>query len=93
MLGWFTEWQLDCLRWRGNMLTGNFAHWCAEWDGLPVDETCSWWIRDPQDGTEFHAGEWPCGCYVKLESGTYLCDTVTPRKLTQEEIERLWPKK
>jgi hypothetical protein len=43
------EWAKDCERWRGPLLTGKYAHWCYEWDGLPVDETtmefdcCSCW--------------------------------------------------
>lgn len=37
----------DCLIWRGRVLTGSYAHWCPEWDDLPIDETCP---------------EWPCGC-------------------------------
>lgn len=35
-----TEWERDCLRERGRLLTGDFGHYCAEFDGLPVDETC-----------------------------------------------------
>lgn len=42
------EWQDDCLHWRGQVLRGRASHWCWEWDGLPIDETCS---------------EWPCGCW------------------------------
>lgn len=34
-----TEWEADCMKWRGRVLTGRFAHWCYDWDGLPVDET------------------------------------------------------
>lgn len=41
------QWEADCIRWRGKMLNGYHAHWCIEWDGLPVDETTP---------------EWPCGC-------------------------------
>jgi hypothetical protein len=37
------EWAADCLRWRGRLLTGKFSHWCWDWDGLPVDETCPEW--------------------------------------------------
>ena len=33
------EWCVDSLRWRGKVLHGEFAHWCFEWDSLPVDET------------------------------------------------------
>ena len=41
------QWKIDSLRWRGRVLTGAQAHWCPEWDWLPVDETTP---------------EWPCGC-------------------------------
>lgn len=33
------DWIDDCQRWRGRVLTGKYAHWCFDWDGLPVDET------------------------------------------------------
>jgi hypothetical protein len=42
-----TEWEQECLKWRGRVLTGRYAHYCFDWDGLPVDETCP---------------EWDCGC-------------------------------
>jgi hypothetical protein len=46
----------DCLKERGRILTGRGAHYCHDWDGLTVDETtrewscCScfprtWWMR------------------------------------------------
>lgn len=38
------------MHWRGRILRGDYAHWCPEWDGLPIDETCS---------------EWPCECGFK----------------------------
>jgi hypothetical protein len=41
---------VDCLHYRGEVLTGTYSHWCAEWDGLPIDETCY---------------EWPCDCGIK----------------------------
>lgn len=44
------DWNEDCLRWRGSVLTGKYAHWCMDWDGLPVDETTSEWDS--------------CTCYV-----------------------------
>lgn len=34
------EWIEDCKKWYGRVLTGRFAHWCYDWDGLPIDETC-----------------------------------------------------
>lgn len=42
------DWIKDCQHWRRRTLTGRYAHWCFEWDGLPVDETTP---------------EWPCGCF------------------------------
>jgi len=45
-----TEWERECLRWHKRILTGEKAHWCDDWDGLPVDETCT---------------EWPCSCEIK----------------------------
>ena len=35
------DWIEDSIRWRGTVLTGKRAHWCPEWDFLPVDETCA----------------------------------------------------
>jgi hypothetical protein len=49
------EWVQDCLRWRGKVLTGEKAHWCWDWDGLPVDETtpeidaCTCYDETPND--------------------------------------------
>lgn len=40
-------WWADCLAWRGRLLVGRQWHWCADWDDLPMDETCP---------------EWPCAC-------------------------------
>ena len=40
-------WEADCLKWRGRILVGDQAHWCREWDALPIDETTP---------------EWPCAC-------------------------------
>ncbi len=34
------EWIDDCLKWRGEVLVGDQAHWCYDWDGLPMDSTC-----------------------------------------------------
>lgn len=35
------DWRKDCEKYGGVgfILTGKFAHWCWEWDGLPIDET------------------------------------------------------
>lgn len=37
------EWEMDCMKWRGKVLVGKFSHWCYDWDGLPIDETCPEW--------------------------------------------------
>jgi hypothetical protein len=43
----WAEWEQDCLHWRGVVLVGQYAHWCPDWNDLPMDETCP---------------EWPCSC-------------------------------
>ncbi len=43
------QWEADCMKYRGRILTGKYSHWCFDWDGLPIDETT--------------LNEWPCGCY------------------------------
>lgn len=43
----WAEWEHDCLHWRGLVLEGQYAHWCPQWNDLPMDETCP---------------EWPCTC-------------------------------
>lgn len=52
-----TEWKEECMKWRGRLLEGKYRHWCYDWDGLPIDETC--------------ANEWPCPCAdeLKMERG------------------------
>ncbi len=46
----FAQWEDDCFHWRGQMLTGKYAHWCPQWGNLPMDETCP---------------EWPCNCDIE----------------------------
>lgn len=46
------DWDNDCIKWRGIILCGKYRHWCNDWDGLPMDETCK---------------EWPCACAEKLK--------------------------
>lgn len=48
-----TEWEQECLQWRGKVLTGKFGHYCDQMDGLPVDETCYEWEN--------------CICYARKE--------------------------
>lgn len=38
-----SDWEVDCLKWRGRVLTGNGCHWCFDWDDLPIDDTCYEW--------------------------------------------------
>lgn len=39
--GIMTEFEEDCLHFWGKVLTGKYKHFCDEWDGLPIDETCT----------------------------------------------------
>lgn len=45
------DWVKDCVYWRGRILRGPDAHWCNDWDGLPIDATT------PEYGC--------CSCYKK----------------------------
>ncbi len=55
MSGPSEEFIRESIRWRGRVLTGKYAHWCADWDELPVDETTP---------------EWPCCCCFPTEAYT-----------------------
>lgn len=33
------KWKKDCLRYGDRVLTGKYAHYCWDWDELPIDET------------------------------------------------------
>lgn len=46
------EWIADCKLSHGRVLLGKYAHWCVDWDGLPIDETTP---------------EWPCVCESELK--------------------------
>lgn len=35
-----TEFEKDSLKEHGRILDGLFAHYCNDWDGMTVDETC-----------------------------------------------------
>lgn len=35
-----TNWEEDCMRWYGKILNGADAHWCHDFDELPIDATC-----------------------------------------------------
>jgi hypothetical protein len=34
------DWIEDSIKYHGKILRGTYAHWCTEWDDLPIDETC-----------------------------------------------------
>ena len=34
------DWETECNRYHGKVLTGKRKHYCYEWDGMPIDETC-----------------------------------------------------
>lgn len=34
------DWIDDCNRYYGRVLNGLHAHWCPDWDFLPIDSTC-----------------------------------------------------
>lgn len=66
----WTEFEEDCHHWRGRLLTGARAHWCPEWDDLPIDETCP---------------EWPCGCAVSSDEGWIKPDGTVERDTFRAE--------
>ena len=33
-------WTKECYRWHNRFLSGEKAHYCPDWDYLPIDETC-----------------------------------------------------
>ena len=52
--GIMTEFEEDCLKTYGVILNGKCAHYCPEWDFMPIDETvpefeacnCEWEFKD-----------------------------------------------
>ena len=74
------EWIADCRHWRGRVLTGLYAHWCFDWDGLPIDETTP---------------EWPCTCALELQQDhlkgrvAVLLIPFVNRRITPEVIEEM----
>lgn len=34
------QWADECIEFYGRILNGKKAHWCNDFDGLPIDETC-----------------------------------------------------
>jgi hypothetical protein len=72
------RWVEDCMRWRGKVLDGKYAHWCYDWDGLPVDETTD----------EFEC----CTCIKREEDAEYLAATGQAKALVSqlEREGRVW---
>ncbi len=35
---WDAPWDVVCMRYRGRVLHGKHAHYCDDWDGLPIEE-------------------------------------------------------
>jgi len=60
-----TEWIEECMRFHGRVLVGKYAHWCYDWDELPIDETCE----------EFKC----CNCYPDHEAELTPLDLVLPK--------------
>jgi len=36
-----TQFEEDCIHFHGRPLTGQYKHYCPDFDYLPIDETCS----------------------------------------------------
>lgn len=34
---WDASWEIVCMRYRGRVLRGKLAHYCDDWDGLPIE--------------------------------------------------------
>lgn len=69
-------WAEDCLRWRGELLTGRYSHWCGDWDYLPVDETTS----------EFTA----CSCWEFEATTDELVALQAAQQAAREREEAFW---
>jgi len=35
-----STWEEECMHFYNKVLDGEYRHYCYEWDGLPIDETC-----------------------------------------------------
>lgn len=34
------DWNSECIKYHGRVLKGKKRHYCYDWDGMPIDETC-----------------------------------------------------
>ena len=60
------NWDYDSYKFHGRILTGQYAHYCYDWDGLPLDETC----REFETCSCFSSQEWDEKKKLYEESGT-----------------------
>ena len=60
-----SEFELDCMKTYGRVLTGKYKHYCAEWDYIPIDETfpefevchCFKDLNNVKSGADINAGD------------------------------------
>jgi hypothetical protein len=69
-----TEWPADCETERGRLLSGTWAHYCFDWDGLPVDET-TW---------EFSS----CHCYDNCTCDDCLDGLMEAKKAMSDDFDK-----
>lgn len=60
-----TDWEEDCLKERGEVLKGEYGHWCNDFDGLTVDETTDEWTHGCTDFEDVERAECPDDCHCK----------------------------
>jgi hypothetical protein len=68
------QWPADSTRWHGRVLEGTWAHWCFDWDALPIDETC--W--------EFSS----CHCYDNCTCDDCLDGLVSAKKAMEDDFDK-----
>ena len=66
-----SDWVNDCMKWHGHVLTGNFRHWCAEWDDLPIDNTCKEFEACHCNFEEVTGLDW-CYCWQVFWAGVMM---------------------
>jgi len=60
-----SEFEVDCMKTYGRVLTGKYKHYCAEWDYVPIDETfpefkvchCFKFNSNVKSGADINAGD------------------------------------
>ena len=59
------KFEQDCMATHGKKLNGRLKHWCANWDFLPIDETCPEFdscacfkdLNNVKSGADINAGD------------------------------------